>query len=190
MFWPTDTTWSGEFVARADRRRVEGEAVAVAGPGETGGVGEQWAAEFEQSQAAPAIATAAGSQKAVAEYSRRLASVLAADPQQKFKDSQFLKFLSKKSEGGGDLGAADGTQSGTSWAHEFVAEASVGNVPGAAAWAGEFAAGEAAGRAREWVQDFTAGQPAAGVPVGSDTDAVAAWAEDFSMQQVCVENFC
>lgn len=137
--------WAEEFAER-------GGGAATATTGDT------WAGQFQDARADVASGTAADA--AMVQNSKTLAGVLARDPDNRFKDSQFLQFLSKMSEGGS----------------EFVAAAA--DAPPAQQWATEFAAGPGAA----WADTFAAQQRAAGA-AGPDSAAADAWAQDFAAQQ-------
>ena len=128
--------------------------------------GGEWAAEFRQEQEAAARDARAGGvtevQAETAAQSAKLVETLAANPDPKFQNSQFLQFMSRMSrgeivvEGNGvkDVTRAPSSASaGGGWADEFAAQRSNG---GSAGWAEEFAA--AGGAAAEWANQFGASQ--------------------------------
>ena len=166
--------WAEEFASRAS-------AATVA-------TGDTWAGEFRDAR----VDTANGAPNAaMVQQSKTLAGVLARDPERRFKDSQFLQFLSKMSEGGSEFVSAAAAPPAQQWAAEFAGGSG-------AAWADTFAAqqrangaaGPAAAAAEAWAQDFAAQQQQQqtqqqqrGAPA-IDSSVADAWAEDFAMQQV------
>jgi peroxin-5 len=143
--------------------------------------GDAWASEFRQEQesrsAAGSDAPLTAAQAETAAQSARLVATLAADPEGKFRNSQFLQFMSRMSRGElvaeGDgvtersaAGAAAGaTAVGDAWASEYAAARADGGAAVSAAdpsgWAGEFrarsastAVPSASGGAHRWADEF------------------------------------
>ena len=189
---PGAERWAEEF---SGVKQSAGAAWATefrASPEPSSHVGDAWAAEFRQEQAA-AVDTAASSaapltaaQAETAAHSARLAATLAADPAGKFRDSQFLRFMSRMSrgelvaEGDGvtERRAVGADAVGNAWASEYAAGgdaagSAIGSASGSAraadpsGWASEFDA-----RATDDASAATAG------PSGSS--GAHRWADEFA----------
>lgn len=135
--------------------------------------GDAWAGEFAQQREAAGVAHPSESQ-AAAHHSAKLAQVLSSDPEDKFRDSKFLQFLSKMSQGQTDFAPPAAT--GSAWVDEFAANKADG-------WAAQFADAQAQAQAPApaeaglgWAQELGSGT--------GGVDAAEAWAEDFRQQQV------
>ena len=147
--------------------------------------GDAWASEFRQEQeSARGVSSAplTAAQAETAAQSARLAATLAADPEGKFRNSQFLQFMSRMSRG--ELVAeGDGVTERRAAPDEL---ANAGNAVGDA-WASEYAAERTGGRAGEfraadpadpWASEFRAASARAAGPSGS-SDAHR-WADEFA----------
>jgi peroxin-5 len=130
--------------------------------------GDTWAHEFAQAPETALLPAAEAADTVL--QSARLAAVLESDPHGKFKDSQFLRFLSKMSQGQTDIA----------------------KPRGAAGWAAEFASGggatallhtpqETVSRPDLWAQQFELGQGAEEAALASSS--ADAWAHDYVQLQ-------
>ena len=163
--------------------------------------GDAWAGEFarERRTDAETSARAASSaseprtaaQAETAAHSARLAETLSADPDSKFRSSQFLRFVSRMSRGEivveGD-GVKEVTAqepnaahraTGAAWADEF---ADARARPGDDAWASEFAgAARGPNAAARWADEFRGvDQTAAAAASSGPSDAAHRWADEFA----------
>ena len=188
---PKDGSWAGEFVSGGE-----------GGPSAYGAKwaeeynrqlpGGEWASEFSQEQET-AAREAQGAQQPrteiqaeTAEHSARLAETLAANPDPKFQNSQFLQFMSRMSrgeivvEGNGvkevSPQPATVTERGGMWAGEFAGEQARGG-----GWADEFAA--AGGPAADWAAQFGAKLRQQQEQQQSPGAGVSGWAGEFAAAQ-------
>ena len=155
--------------------------------------GDAWAGEFarerrtEDETSARAASSASepltAAQAETAAQSARLAETLSADPDAKFRSSQFLRFVSRMSrgeivvEGDGvkEVAAPEPSAAhratGAAWADEFAAAA-----PGPDA----FAASSASASAR-WADEFRQNSASASAAASSGpSDAAHRWADEFA----------
>ena len=178
---PGAERWAEEFSGVKQSAGAAWAAEFRASPDAPSRAGDAWASEFGQEQesrsAAGSDAPLTAAQAETAAQSARLAATLAADPEGKFRNSQFLQFMSRMSRGElvaeGDgvtersaAGAVAGaTAVGDAWASEYAAARADGGAAVSAAdpsgWAGEFRARSAStavpsgsGGAHRWADEF------------------------------------
>ena len=178
---PGAERWAEEFSGVKQSAGAAWAAEFRASPDAPSRAGDAWASEFGQEQesrsAAGSDAPLTAAQAETAAQSARLAATLAADPEGKFRNSQFLQFMSRMSRGElvaeGDgvtersaAGAVAGaTAVGDAWASELRAARADGGAAVSAAdpsgWAGEFRARSAStavpsgsGGAHRWADEF------------------------------------
>jgi len=166
---PLPASWVNDFRAQEQKANPWVEEFDTGTP---------WVQEFASAQEA---LTTAGSSKEMGEaeamlHTRRLAQTLAADKSDKFQNSNFLKFVSKMSngelvvEGNGVVERSPG-QMGEAWAQEFGAAADAAEME--RVWAdGNVGAG---GQGNMWANSFL------GEEVQGD-DYFDNWIEQFSQE--------
>ena len=184
---PGAERWAEEFSGVKQSAGAAWAAEFRASPEPSSHAGDAWAAEFRQEQAAQAAESAApltAVQAETAAQSARLAATLAADPEGKFRNSQFLQFMSRMSRG--EL-VAEGDGVTERRAAPNAGEDAVGN-----AWASEYAAARATGTAdgsvgaadpSGWASEFgarAASGARAAVAGPSGSSGAHRWADEFA----------
>jgi len=179
---PGAERWAEEFSGVKQSAGAAWAAEFRASPDAPSRAGDAWASEFRQEQesrsAAGSDAPLTAAQAETAAQSARLAATLAADPEGKFRNSQFLQFMSRMSRG--ELVAEGDGVTERSAAGAVAGATAVGD-----AWASEYAAARADGGAAVsaadpsgWAGEFRARSASTAVPSGSD--GAHRWADEFA----------